>query len=227
MSAAGLEESVVERLRAVGLAAGRLERGDLRRHLASLIGELAEARAAEAVDAALALCRALYGLARSGEALPLARAALARAEAIGDPPLMRRAATACGVLSADAIDLVGGIEYHVRALRLATAANDPVEMSRVWNCIGLAMGIGGHYELAARCYRRCLELVEPIQAPVYSRYSALTNLAESYLHMESAKEGAAIARAALAEETVAFLESDLHNALVLRRNLVRLLVLVG
>ena len=227
MCAAELQESVAERLRAVGREAARLERADLRRHVASLIGELPGARTAEVVEEALALCRSLYGLARSGEALPLARAALEQAEGIGDPLLLRRAATACGVLSADTIDLVGAIEYHVRALRLATATNDPVEVSRVWNTIGLAMGIGGHYELAARCYRRCLELVDRIEGPVYSRYSALTNLAESYLHIGTAEEGVPVARAALAEETPAFRESDLHNALVLQRNLVRLLVAGG
>src|SRR5258706_11069586 len=140
---------------------------------------------------------------------------------------MRRAATACGVLCADTADLVGAIEHHVFALRLATAANDEVEMSGVWNTIGLAMGISGHYELASRCYRRCLELVENEAGPVFSRYAACGNLAHSLLQVGASEEGLAFARKALQELTPAFREQDPQGVVLLERNLVRLLVATG
>lgn len=220
-----------ERLRELEQRVAHLGRAELRERLGFAISGLLVAEpaadGAQAVDAALSLCRKLYGEARSGEALSLARAALERAKRLDEAPLLRRAATACGVLAADTADLVGAIEYHVLALRLAMDAGDRVETSRVWNCIGLAMGISGHYELAGRCYRRCLDLVEGIAEPVYSRYAALMNLADSLYQVGSAEEGLPFARLALGEETPAFRDSDLLNALFLQRNLVRLLVATG
>src|SRR6185436_13797170 len=133
-----------------------LGRGELREalepHFLRLQASLPADEARQAVDNALALCRTLYANARSAEALVLARSALERARAIGEPGLLRKACTACGVLSADTADLAGALEHHAQALRLAMAAGDMVEVGRVWNTIGSAMGISGHYELAARCY---------------------------------------------------------------------------
>src|SRR4051812_31608919 len=85
------------------------------------------------IEAALAGCRQLYGSKRSADALPLAQAALAAATLMGDRMLMRRSTTTCGLLCADSGDVVAAIEHHVQALRLATADEDRVEMSRIWN----------------------------------------------------------------------------------------------
>lgn len=181
----------------------------------------------ETVLAALARCRELYASARSMEALPLARRALENAKALGDPVLVRRAATACGVVSADTADLVGAIEHHVLALRLALAASEWIEASRVWSNLGLAMGISGHYELAARCYRRSLELAQAHDGPVFSRYAAYTNLADSLFQVGAAEEGLAYAQKALDEVIPAFFDQDPHGAVLLERNFVRLLVATG
>ena len=185
------------------------------------------AHAQAAVEKSLGLCRALYARSHSGDAIALAKAAFAQATRAGDEALVRRAAITCGVLLADAADLVGAVEHHVIALRLATAAGDCVGASAVWNNIGLAMGIGGHYELAARCYRRCLELVEPIPEPVYSRYAGAINLADSLFQVGALSEGLPFAERALREQTAPFRDRDPLNALFLRRNLVRLLVGLG
>jgi putative two-component system response regulator len=206
-----------------------LGRGELREalepHFLRLHAALPDAEARQAVDNALALCRALYANARSTEALALARAALDRAREIADPALLRKACTACGILSADTADLAGALEHHAQALRLA--AGDPVEMGRVWNMIGAAMGISGHYELAARCYWRALEPLEALPGPEYIRYAVRGNLADCYYQLGACEEGVPYALAALGEESAAFREQDLHNALILRRNLVRLLVGAG
>ena len=179
------------------------------------------------VDAALATCRRLYGNARSKDALPLAQAALAQSTLAGDRNLIVRAATACGLLSADMADLVGAIEYHVQALRIAMADENRVEMSRTWNNIGHTIGITGNFSMAARCYQRSLALVEPRDEPVYSRYTACTNLADSYYQLGRIDDGIFFAERALLEMTPAFRDQDPYTAILLRRNLVRLKVAAG
>jgi putative two-component system response regulator len=229
MSLAPAVVGTLDSLRALEARAGGLERAELRSEIAAHARRLdGPAESAASIDAALAVCRTLYEQARSGEALPLARAALARARAIDEPLLVRRAATACGVLSADSLDLVGAIEYHVFALRMANLAGDDLEASRAWNCIGLAMGISGHYELAARCYRRCLELVEAYKGPIPSRGAALLNLSHALYCVGSIDEGLACALRALEEEKRASaLERDRHAPVFLRRNLTWLLAACG
>ncbi len=89
------------------------------------------------------------------------------------------------------------------------------------------MGISGHYELAARCYRRSVELVAAVEAPVYTRYAAWANLAHCLYRAGSPEEGLPYAFLALEEETPAFREQDLLSAVFVRRNVVRLLVACG
>src|SRR5215831_9132870 len=153
--------SLLEPLRQAEGRLATIPRTELAALLAPLVERLHDdlpASAAQVPDAALAFCRRLYANARSGDALPLARAVLVQADIRGDLGLERRAATACGLLSADTADLVGAIEHHVHALRLC--GSDHIEASGVWNNIGLAMGIAGNYEMAARCYQRSIQLSE-------------------------------------------------------------------
>lgn len=222
-------DDVFEPLRGLEQRLPSLGRGELGRLLLPFVHRLQEPLppkdVPEVVDAALCLCRRLYANARSGDALPLARAVLAQSALARDPALERRAATACGLLSADTADLVSAVEHHVRALRLA--AGDPLEMSGVWNNIGLAMGIAGNYEMAGRCYQRALNLVEDRPDPIYARYAACVNLAQSHFQIGAFEEGVRFADRALSEQTPAFRDQDLQATLLLRRNLVRLLVAVG
>lgn len=207
-----------------------LERERLRELLSGLAERLAECgpagEAREAIESALGVCRRLYSLGRSPEAILLARAALAATPA-GDAQLARRAATACGLLAGDAADLVAAVEYHVVALRHAGAEGNPLAAARVWNNIGLALGICAHYELAAGCYRRSLAACAGAPPGAYERYVALANLAGCLYHLGACDEGLARARQALDEQTEAFREHDAHAALLLRRDLVRLLVAGG
>lgn len=222
--------TVAQSLRDLDSSLGGLGRGPLRDALAPVLASLASGPScepAEAVEAAFALSRSLYGRARSGEALPLARAALSCASAAGDAVLTRRAAIVCGLLSADSADLVGAVEHYVAALRLAADARDAVAQSMVWNNIGMAMGIAAHYELASRCYRRALALLEDEPQPHYIRYAAWANLADSLFQVGEHEQGLPFARMALEELTPAFRDQDLHNAVLLHRNLVRLYTALG
>jgi putative two-component system response regulator len=226
-----LASPVVHALRTLQPDLAQLGRAQLRHKLDEVTLQLRASPAAmsppEVVDSVIAVCRSLYSQSRSGEGLGLARAAQRLAVAAGEPLLMRRTATVCGLLCADSADLVGAIEHHVFSLRLAAAAGDPLAQSQVWNNIGLAMGIAGHYELAARCYRRALALAEDRPGPVFSRYTARMNLSDSLLQVGSIEEGLPMARKALREQTPEFREQDLHSALLLQRNLVRLMVAAG
>ncbi len=195
--------------------------------LERLRAPLSAAEVNSVVDAALATCRRLYGNARSRDALPLAQAALVQCTLAGDRSLIIRAATACGLLSSDMADLVGAIEYHVQALRLAMAAENRVEMSRTWGNIGHTIGITGNYNLSVRCYRRSLSLVEPHEGPIYSRLSACTNLADNYYQLGRVDEGLAFAERALREMTPEFREQDEYSGILLHRNLVRLYLAAG
>ncbi|HEX3096325.1 MAG TPA: HD domain-containing phosphohydrolase [Usitatibacter sp.] len=224
-----LAPTPTDSLRVAERSLGELGRAELAARLAPAIvrlqGPMERSERAELAAAALSFCQRLHGMARSGDALGLARAVLAQAAAAGDTVLELRATTACGLLCADIADVVGAIEYHVRALRLA--GENRVEASGVWNNIGLALGVAGNYEMALRCYQRAVNLAQDEPGRVYSRYAALGNLVKSHFQLGSYREGLAVTDRALAEETAAFRDHDPMSVLRLRRNLVRLLVAAG
>lgn len=211
--------------------APRLGRRELREALAPMIARLQAPLPAEealgAIDAALAMCRRMYASARSGDILPLGRATLMQAGLVGNPALVRRASTACGVLSADTADVAGGLEYHIRSLRLATAERNPAEVGAVWSNIGLTVAITGNDEMAARSYYRALGAMEAIAVPVFSRFTSCCNLSNSLFHMGEIDEGLRFGCRALDELTPSFVSQDPHGAILLRRNLARLLIAAG
>ena len=175
-------------------------------------------------NAALRLCQRLYANARSFDALPFGRANLVLAEQSNDAALLRRSHTACGLLLADTADIAGAIEHHTHALRLASAQDDTVEMSRVWNNIGVAFCVSGSFALAGACFRRVLVLLHLESAPVDTRYIAFTNLAHCLYHLGEVQEGLYFANMALKEMTPTFFQQDPHVALLLHRNCVKLYV---
>jgi putative two-component system response regulator len=179
----------------------------------------------EAVDAASAVCRALFDQGRSHEALPLARELVGACRLSGSRVQTRRALGVCGILSADCTDLVGAVEYHVQALRIAAGDEDRLEMARVWTLIGNPFSLSGRFELGARCFQRAQALLVPVSGPaaVAVRSAALTNFADAAYQLGLLEEGVVHAEAALREEaTVAGLDS--YAAVLLRRTLVRLML---
>jgi putative two-component system response regulator len=208
-----------------------LDRAELRKVLAPqlevLQEELPRAKALAQIEAALATGRNLYALGRSDEAVPLARSVLSQARRIGDPALVWRALTACGILSADAFDIVGGLEFHLQALKVSTDERDALEQGRTWNNIGLVMALAGSPGMAVRAYVRSFEAVEPVAGPVFIRYSGCSNRANSLFHLGRYDEGLDMALRALAQLTPEFAQQDPLCVILLRRNLVNLLVATG
>ena len=187
---------------------------------------LASVDAEEAANAALRLCQRLYTNARSFDALPFGRANLILAAHSNDMKLLRRSHTACGLLLADTADIAGAIEHLTHAMRL-TPADDRVELSRVWNNIGLAFGLSGNAAFAVTCFRRVVALLQSESGFVYSRYTAYTNLAHCLDHVDEFREGLHFAEQALKEMTPAFMQQDPHAALLLHRNCVKLYLSLG
>ncbi|HET7729445.1 MAG TPA: HD domain-containing phosphohydrolase [Usitatibacter sp.] len=225
------DRSVLEAIRALSARLPKVPRDESAAVISFIVEGLGERVEAEDVpatlDAALTLCRILYGCARSREALVLGKAVLKRATRARERVLTRRAATACGLLSGDTADFVSAIEFHVQALRLAIKDQDPIEVSRVWNNIGTPMGISGNYEMAARCFQRSLSIVEKHADPLYSRYAACVNLADCHYAAGNFAQGLQYAERALLELTPEFLAQDPLSGIILRRNFVRLLVAAG
>jgi putative two-component system response regulator len=224
-------DSVLGLLQELEPRLSQLDRRGLAEELAPLLARLhdrlPDTEAASVPDAVLSLCRRLYANARSGDALPLARALLEQAILAGDPVLERRASSTCGLLTADTADVVGAIAYQARSLALAVAAQDRIEQSRTWNNIGIAFTVAGNHELDARCFGRAIALVQAEAGPVYSRYTASANLANSLFNLGNVAEGLRFGTRALQELTPAFEAQDPHGAILLRRNLVRLLIAAG
>jgi len=186
-----------------------------------------ESEAVAACKVALRLCQRLYSSARSFEALPFGHANLALSKYANDANLLRWSNTACGLLLADTADIAGAIEYHAEALRLAAASQDTVGMSRVWNNIGLTFCVSGNFTLAVSCFRRVLALLNLESAPVFSRYTAYTNLAHCLYHLDEVSEGIHFAKLAITELTPDFYRQDPHIALLLHRNCVKLYLSAG
>lgn len=179
------------------------------------------------VDAVVLVSRALYAHGRSAEAIALAGELFTACRASGERVQARRAAMLCGLLAGDSADLVGAIEHHIWVLRDAAAEEDRVEMGRAWLNIGHAIGISGRYDLAGRCFERCLALLEPTaDQPHTARFAALANLADGCVHRGEVDEGLRHAERAL-REYARLPVKDPYPAIVLRRTLVRLLLARG
>ena len=177
----------------------------------------------QAVDAVSVACRALFGHGRSAEALPLARELLGHCDRSGDRVQLRRAIVLCGLLSADSVDVVGAIEHYAKALRIAAADEDRLEMAFIWGNIGSAIGVSGRHELSARCHLRCLALLEPVVQAIAARYRAHSNLAHCFYHLDEVDEGLRHGRLALAE-LEQLRDEDAYGVILLRRNMARLLI---
>lgn len=208
-------------------SSGALSPARLREAILAVIERLEKDGSASDVQSVLTFCRTMYSKSRSIEAIPAAQAALACARRLGDMDLIRQTATACGTLAADGGDLVDALEHHAIALRAAFVGDESEAIARAWNMTGLALGIGGHYELAMRCYERALERLRPVAGPNAIRIAVLSNLADAYCRQGLAEPGLKHGYAALAEVRPEHLVQDSHNILLLHRTMVLLHVGAG
>lgn len=178
------------------------------------------------IEGALALCRQLYEAGRSFAAIPIARTSYALSEKLADFDLKRRAATAYGVVLCDKGDYAGAIEYHAIALRLAQQIDDKDGIARAWNSIGLAFLYAASYGFAAEAFSLAVKQLRRSQGNAFPLFVSYTNLAQCYLHLLDPGAGLSAARKAIKMETSEFTRTDPLVGIFLRRNYVRLLILV-
>ena len=178
---------------------------------------------------AMRLCRQFHAQGRSFEVLPIAQAVHERAVSIGSKELAHPAANACGLLSADTADFAAAIDYHGQALLITDSQGDLVASSRIWNNVGGALSIAGQYDNAMKCFQRSLEKIESLPSPQFSRYGALTNLAQCEFYLHDTHSGLYFAELALEESRSASgsEQVDTFSQILLHRNTVRLLVDAG
>ncbi|MCY7389054.1 MAG: HD domain-containing protein, partial [Burkholderiales bacterium] len=149
-----------------------------------------------------------------------------RAICLGINELAHPAANACGLLCSDTVDFAAAIDYHGQALLITEADGDLVASSRLWNNIGGALSIVGQYDNAMKCFQRSLEKVESLPSPLFSRFSAFTNLAQCEFYLRDTPSGLYFSELALNELRAATggEKYDAYAQILLRRNTVRLLI---
>jgi putative two-component system response regulator len=179
------------------------------------------------VDQVFAACRALYTQGRSDRGLLIARELRERLAKVGDRAQLRRAHIMCGLMASDTGDIVGGIDDHVQALRMATADDDRASINTTWNNIGMALANSGSYENALRCFARALQVPTDGEEGRRTAYVAHSNHAYCCYHLGRWNDGVAHALEALAVGSGAVEEADPTSAVFLRRNIVRLMVALG
>jgi putative two-component system response regulator len=192
----------------------------------AVIQRIASDEASDAhIDATLAFCRRMYGLGRSFDALPFARAAFSGVSTHSqNDTLIRRAATASGLLEADTSDVASAIENHAIVLRMASEKGLNEEMSRSWVNIGAAIAMVGDHDLSAKCYLRSREMLREHKDAIYSRLCVYTNLSNCYYNLGRFEDGIEMAQLALREQAPEFVAQDSLGAVLLRRNFVKLLL---
>jgi putative two-component system response regulator len=225
------EPAPLDILRTLQPTAAKLDRREFAESISPLLSRFqalmpSEERAAVA-EGVVAFCRHMYGIARSGDALPLAQGMLAQAILADDPVLERRASTMCGLLCGDTVDIVGAIAYHSRALALAESQAGLVDQATAWTNIGVAFSTAGNDELAVRCWRRAVATVEPLPGSPRVRYTACCNLAHGLFQLGEIDEGLRFATRALALADPAWVAADPGNAILIRRTIVWLLIAAG
>jgi putative two-component system response regulator len=175
-----------------------VEVGDLFDQAYSELAELSTDQfAAAGVEALLTIAQRHYNTARAQAGLRAAEQALAAARKLGDPGLLRRAATVRGILNGESGNLPEAAADYAEALDLAAALGDKTGEASVWNNLGLALQYAGQYADAVRCYDRAFSVVgsDPIGQMVAGL--ALTNSALACLRVHDVRQGIVAARRAI------------------------------
>jgi putative two-component system response regulator len=162
------------------------------------LGELpAQQITADGVDALLLIAQRHYNAASAQAGVSATGQALAAARCIGDPGLIRRAASVHGILNGESGNLPAAVENYAEALDLARRINDKTAEASVWNNLGLTLQYAGQYADATRCYDRTLHDPGEGAGKAVVVCCALTNTAQACLRVHDVRQGIAAARRAI------------------------------
>jgi putative two-component system response regulator len=163
--------------------------------------ELAELSAhqgtAPGIDALLMIAQRHFNATRVQAGLKAAEQALAAARVLGDPGLLRRAATVRGVLNGESGNLPAAVADYAEALDLAEFLGDKTGEASAWNNLGLALQYAGQYADAVRCYDRAFAAAGGDALGQMVAGLALTNSALACLRVHDVRQGIVAARRAI------------------------------
>jgi putative two-component system response regulator len=161
---------------------------------AQLLGIPSEGLTADGVEALLLVVRHHYDSARAQDGIVPAAHALGGARHLGDPALIRRAATFLGVINGETGNLPAAAENYAEALEIARAIGDATAQAIVWNNLGLALQYAGQYAEAVRCYDQALRAPGDGAGRQHVICAALANSALACLRVHDVRQGIAAAR---------------------------------
>jgi putative two-component system response regulator len=141
--------------------------------------------------------RYFYGNAHGSAALDLLRHIDLLATQTNNTVWSRKANTFLGVIFADAGNIAAAVPLYSKAFDLARRLSDPFAETVVLINLGVALNYGGLYREAIPCFKRAVTIASSdndwdLTSP------ALTNLAQSYLHLGEFEEGLVAIRESLA-----------------------------
>ncbi len=152
---------------------------------------------ADGVEALLLITQRSYNAARAQDGGQPAAQALAGARELADSSLLRRAATAHGVINGESGNLPTAVANYAEALDLAEDLADTTAQGSVWNNLGLALQYAGQYADAVRCYDRAIAASGRSPHSQMLTGIALTNSALACLRVHDLRQGVAAARKAI------------------------------
>jgi putative two-component system response regulator len=139
-----------------------------------------------------------YGNAHGAAALELLQHLDILATRSGSEIWSRKVNTFLGVIFADSGNIAAAVPLYSKALDLARRLSDPFSETAVLINLGVALNYGGLYREAIPCLKRAVALAASSDADWNLRSPALTNLAQSYLHLGEFEEGLLTIRQSLA-----------------------------
>jgi putative two-component system response regulator len=110
----------------------------------------------------------------------------------------RKANTFLGVIFADSGNIAAAVPRYSKAFDLARRLSDPFSETVVLINLGVALNYGGLYREAIPCLKRAVTIASSSDKDWDLRSPALTNLAQSYLHLGEFEEGLAAIEESLA-----------------------------
>jgi putative two-component system response regulator len=154
--------------------------------------------------------------------------AVVLAQHLGNLPLLRRSLMVKGILCADTGDIGMAIECYSESLDLAEQLGDRPAMAAVWNNLGVALMYAAQFRDATLCFQRVSSVAEGIEFPYKSflLQSALTNIANCFLHLEEFDAGIEAAQRAV-DVLLDPLPHEVHTRVVLEYAYTRLLLARG
>jgi putative two-component system response regulator len=179
------------------------------------------------IDVGIRICQTLYSQGRSSAGKHFALALNKHRDKLSTASARRRTATAGGLLSMYSGDFPTALELHSAALQYSVEIGTADELTRALNNVGSAWLHAGCYGTAAETYQRAVAAAERDANPLFSRYSALTNLAQCNLYLGDIESGSSHAQLAFEEIERAPNLVDDANRVLLHRNTVRLLLESG